>query len=162
MLRACRLNELECVDGMVWANAWLTDTIVRIDPDQGAITGTLDLAGLWRRRRPPRRLPTPPRGSAERASPPRRRAPSAPPPDVLNGIAWDAAAGHLPGHRQALAGALRDPRQRPGRQRPAPSGQPAKGTRGRPGTSRRVRKRLPASGWAACSSSDSSSQAVVM
>ena len=28
-----RLNELEYVDGEVWANVWQTDFIARIDPD---------------------------------------------------------------------------------------------------------------------------------
>ena len=41
-----RLNELECVDGAVYANVWQTDRIVRIDPDRGAVTATVDLAGL--------------------------------------------------------------------------------------------------------------------
>jgi glutamine cyclotransferase len=40
------LNELECVDGAVWANVFATDTIVRIDPGSGEVTGTLDLAGI--------------------------------------------------------------------------------------------------------------------
>ncbi|WP_063053227.1 glutaminyl-peptide cyclotransferase [Nocardia arthritidis] len=42
-----RLNELECAaDGSVYANDWPTDTIVRIDPDSGAVLGTADAAGL--------------------------------------------------------------------------------------------------------------------
>jgi glutamine cyclotransferase len=41
-----QLNELECVDGDVWANVWQTDEIVRIDPTTGTVTGVLDLAGL--------------------------------------------------------------------------------------------------------------------
>ena len=41
-----QLNELECVDGEVWANVWLTDAIVRIDPADGRVTGVLDLAGI--------------------------------------------------------------------------------------------------------------------
>lgn len=41
-----QLNELECVDGTVWANVWQTDEIVRIDPTTGAVTGVLDLTGL--------------------------------------------------------------------------------------------------------------------
>ncbi len=41
-----RLNELECADGAVWANIWMTDEIVRIDPATGVVTGVLDLAGL--------------------------------------------------------------------------------------------------------------------
>ncbi len=92
-----RLNELECVDGMVWANAWLTDTIVRIDPDQGTITGTLDLAGLLEQAPPAEATAAtsaPSAARAERAPSASPTAPpSAPPPDVLNGIAWDAAQG---------------------------------------------------------------------
>jgi glutaminyl-peptide cyclotransferase len=41
-----RLNELECVDGSVWANIWYSDTIVRIDPGSGQITALLDLSGI--------------------------------------------------------------------------------------------------------------------
>jgi glutaminyl-peptide cyclotransferase len=41
-----RLNELECVDGQVWANVWLTDEVVRIDPATGQVTATVDLSGL--------------------------------------------------------------------------------------------------------------------
>jgi glutamine cyclotransferase len=41
-----RLNELECVDGEVWANVWETHAIVRIDPATGRVTGVLDLTGL--------------------------------------------------------------------------------------------------------------------
>ena len=40
------LNELECVDGEVWANVWRTDRIVRIDPADGRVTAVLDAAGL--------------------------------------------------------------------------------------------------------------------
>jgi glutaminyl-peptide cyclotransferase len=41
-----RLNELECVDGQVWANIWRTDRIVRIDPADGQVTAVVDAAGL--------------------------------------------------------------------------------------------------------------------
>ncbi len=40
------LNELECVDGAVWANVWQTDQIVRIDPTTGQVTATVDASGL--------------------------------------------------------------------------------------------------------------------
>src|SRR5690606_35315404 len=40
------LNELECVDGVVYANVWQTDEIVRIDPSSGRVTATASLAGL--------------------------------------------------------------------------------------------------------------------
>ncbi|MEU4133688.1 glutaminyl-peptide cyclotransferase [Streptomyces wuyuanensis] len=57
-----RLNELECVGDIVYANVWPTDRIVRIDSATGRVTGEIAAAGLI--------------GAAER-----RRA------DVLNGIA---------------------------------------------------------------------------
>lgn len=40
------LNELECVDDVVYANVWQTDTILRIDPDEGVVTGEIDASGL--------------------------------------------------------------------------------------------------------------------
>lgn len=64
-----KINELECVDGEVWANVWETPYIVRIDPSSGVVTGALDLTGL--------------------ADPD----PSASDPGaVLNGIAYDASS----------------------------------------------------------------------
>lgn len=57
------LNELECVDGAVWANVWQTERIVRIDPSDGRVTATVDASGL---------LDATERWEA----------------DVLNGIAW--------------------------------------------------------------------------
>jgi glutaminyl-peptide cyclotransferase len=62
------LNELECVDGLVWANVWLTDSIVVIDPASGTVVSVVDARGLL----------TP----AERAG-----------ADVLNGIARDHDTG---------------------------------------------------------------------
>jgi len=41
-----RLNELECVDGQVYANVWQTNTIVRIDPASGKVTAAIDASGL--------------------------------------------------------------------------------------------------------------------
>jgi glutaminyl-peptide cyclotransferase len=65
-----KLNELEFVKGEVFANVWTTDRIARISPSDGRVIGWIDLAGLL----PP----------AERAN-----------TDVLNGIAYDAAADRL-------------------------------------------------------------------
>jgi len=41
-----RLNELECVDDTVYANVWQRDTIMRIEPDSGRVSATIDAAGL--------------------------------------------------------------------------------------------------------------------
>jgi glutaminyl-peptide cyclotransferase len=40
------LNEIECVDDEVYANVWLTDTIMRIDKATGNITAVIDAVGL--------------------------------------------------------------------------------------------------------------------
>ena len=40
------LNELEYIDGQVYANVWMTDRIAVIDPADGAVTAWIDLAGL--------------------------------------------------------------------------------------------------------------------
>jgi glutamine cyclotransferase len=65
------LNELEYVKGEIYANVWRTDRIVRIDPHDGRLTGTIDLAGL---------LPEVDRDSDT---------------DVLNGIAYDEQGDRL-------------------------------------------------------------------
>ncbi|MCX6140881.1 MAG: glutaminyl-peptide cyclotransferase [Candidatus Kapabacteria bacterium] len=62
-----RLNELEWVDGEIWANIWQSEQIVRIDPASGRVNGVIDLTGI---------LPD----SARDAN-----------TDVLNGIAFDSA-----------------------------------------------------------------------
>ncbi len=67
-----QLNELEWVDGEIFANIWQTDRIARIDPRTGRVTGWIDLSGL---------LP-----EKERAG---RQV------DVLNGIAYDPATQRL-------------------------------------------------------------------
>lgn len=41
-----QINELECVDGQVWANVWQTDQIVRIDPATGEVGAVVDASGL--------------------------------------------------------------------------------------------------------------------
>lgn len=40
------LNELEFIDGEIWANVWQTDLILRIDPSTGLVTSFLDLKGI--------------------------------------------------------------------------------------------------------------------
>lgn len=65
------LNELEMIDGELWANIWQTDRIARIDPATGKVLGYVELNNLL------------PREERE------------PGTDVLNGIAWDAAGRRL-------------------------------------------------------------------
>jgi glutaminyl-peptide cyclotransferase len=66
-----QLNELEYIDGFIYANIWHSDRIARIDPESGQVTAWLDLSGLF----PP----------AERPDP----------QAVLNGIAYDAEGDRL-------------------------------------------------------------------
>lgn len=40
------LNELEWIDGRIWANVYTTDTIVIINPDTGIVEATVDCEGL--------------------------------------------------------------------------------------------------------------------
>src|SRR3546814_10477668 len=65
------LNELEAIDGEIWANIWMTDAIVRIDPASGAVRAVIDMRGL--------KDDAGAHGSDS----------------VLNGIAWDAKAKRL-------------------------------------------------------------------
>lgn len=44
--RIDRLNELEAVDGLIFANVWQSDRIAIIDPQSGQIRAWLDLAAL--------------------------------------------------------------------------------------------------------------------
>lgn len=41
-----QLNELEYVNGYIFANVWDTNTIVKIDPHSGKVVGKLDLSAL--------------------------------------------------------------------------------------------------------------------
>lgn len=66
-----QLNELEWINGEIWANVWRTNQLVRIDPNSGEVSGIVDLRGLL--------------------DPGDRR----PDTDVLNGIAWDASTSAL-------------------------------------------------------------------
>ncbi len=65
------LNELEWIDGRIWANVYTSDTVMIIDPATGTVEGVADISGL---------LP------AEEITPAT---------DVLNGIACDAATGRI-------------------------------------------------------------------
>jgi glutamine cyclotransferase len=60
-----QLNELEYINGEIWANIWMTDLIARIDPESGKVLAYVDLQGIL---------------------PQSERTPDA---DVLNGIAYD-------------------------------------------------------------------------
>jgi len=63
------LNELEWIDGEIWANVWRTDLIARIDPATGKVQGFVDLAALG-----------PPTPDVD---------------EVPNGIAYDAAGKRI-------------------------------------------------------------------
>lgn len=65
------LNELEYINGFVYANVWTTDQIAKIDPASGRVVAWIDLTGL---------LPAEARAQGA---------------DVLNGIAYDAAGDRL-------------------------------------------------------------------
>jgi glutamine cyclotransferase len=86
-LSIANINELEYIDGAVYANIWQTNLIMRIDPASGQVTGVIDLAGL---------LDYAPAATPEAATEATGAAAQPiPQPDVLNGIAYDAAAGRL-------------------------------------------------------------------
>lgn len=42
-----QLNELEFIDGEIWANVWYEDVIARISPDNGRIVGWVDLGDVY-------------------------------------------------------------------------------------------------------------------
>ncbi|MBX7124986.1 MAG: glutaminyl-peptide cyclotransferase [Cyclobacteriaceae bacterium] len=65
-----KLNELEYINGFVYANVWQTNIIVKIDPATGTVVGRLDLTPLAAQAR-----------NAHSQI------------DVLNGIAWHADTG---------------------------------------------------------------------
>ena len=67
-----QLNELEYINGEVWANIWQTDLIARIDPLTGKVNSYIDMSSLYPESK--------------------RREVNA---DVLNGIAWDAKGGRI-------------------------------------------------------------------
>jgi len=65
------LNELEVINGTIYANVWPTDRIAIIDPADGRVTGWVHLSGLLATRDVTGHV------------------------DVLNGIAYDAAGDRL-------------------------------------------------------------------
>ncbi|MFH1031581.1 MAG: glutaminyl-peptide cyclotransferase [Chloroflexota bacterium] len=65
-----QINELEYIEGKIYANIWQTDKIAIIEPEDGRVTGWIDLSGLL------------PQSAQESAN-------------VLNGIAYDAKAHRL-------------------------------------------------------------------
>ena len=73
------LNELEVVDGRIWANVWMTGWIIVIDPASGRVTHALDLRPLVREV-----MATAPGGDPVEAQ-----------NNVLNGIAFDPRARRL-------------------------------------------------------------------
>lgn len=44
-----QLNELELIDGELFANVWMTDEILRVDPGSGRVTGVVDASPLRER-----------------------------------------------------------------------------------------------------------------
>lgn len=42
-----RINELEYINGKIWANVWQTDLILIINPDTGTVEKALDFTGLY-------------------------------------------------------------------------------------------------------------------
>ena len=65
------LNELEWINGRLWANVYMYDQIVIINPNNGIVEGVIDLTGI---------LPAEERDATT---------------DVLNGIAYDKATGRV-------------------------------------------------------------------
>ena len=65
------LNELEYINGKIWANVYMTDDIVIINPKDGRVEGIIDCRGLL-----PKQLRTPET-------------------DVLNGIAYNPEDGKI-------------------------------------------------------------------
>jgi glutaminyl-peptide cyclotransferase len=72
-----QLNELEWVNGEIYANVWQGDSLVRINPQSGEVIGYINLRGIFSASDRGRYLQP---GQAV---------------DVLNGIAYDDATGRL-------------------------------------------------------------------
>ena len=48
-LLAAYLNELEYIDGFVYANKFMSPFVLKIDPEKGEVVAKMDLTDLWRR-----------------------------------------------------------------------------------------------------------------
>lgn len=77
-----QLNELEWVDGEIYANIWQSDIIARIDPASGQVRGWIDLRKLRGL------LPAQSRFAGRNPGPEEA-------PEVLNGIAYDPVGKRL-------------------------------------------------------------------
>jgi glutamine cyclotransferase len=67
-----QLNELEYIEGEIWANIWQTDLIARIDPLTGKVNSYIDMSPLF---------PVSKRNEVDA--------------DVFNGIAYDASGRRI-------------------------------------------------------------------
>ena len=69
--RVDQINELEYIQGYIYANIWQTDRITIIEPESGKVSAWLDLSGILNQEDMNQKI------------------------DVLNGIAYDAKNDHL-------------------------------------------------------------------
>ena len=65
------INELEWIDGKIWANVYTTDKVLIINPDTGVVEGVIDFSGLLKKEDITKNT------------------------DVFNGIAYDKATGRI-------------------------------------------------------------------
>lgn len=65
------LNELEFINGEIWANIWMKDIIARIDPETGKVLGYINLSGILNDQQTDTKI------------------------NVLNGIAFDKAGNRI-------------------------------------------------------------------
>ena len=69
--RVRNINELEWIDGEIWANLYTTEQVARIDPESGIVVGIIDFSGI----QAPHEI--------------------TPQDDYFNGIAYDPATGNI-------------------------------------------------------------------
>lgn len=67
------INELEFINGFIYANVWQTDDVLKINPSNGHVVGKIDFSAL------------------KKDYPELKETPS----DVLNGIAWDSTGNRI-------------------------------------------------------------------